>query len=75
MKPTAKNHTTVGRKTDLGRKTDPWRYALVLVMEKPIPFGLVINFEKSHTDQTAHTLLHGTFSKHIENPKGKPKIH
>ena len=44
MKPTAKNHTAVGQ------KTDPWRYASVPVMEKSIPFGSVINFEKSRTD-------------------------
>ena len=49
MKPTTKNHTVVGWKTD-----HCW-CASVLVMGKLIPIGLVINLEKNRTDQTMHT--------------------
>ena len=49
MKSTAKNCIVVGQ------KIDPWRCALVPVMGKPIPIGLVINLRKNHTNRTVQT--------------------
>ena len=43
------NHIAIGRKTDLNR------YALVLIITKPIPIGLVTNLKKNRAYQTSHT--------------------
>ena len=49
IKPSWSNRTTIGR------KTDPNRYALVLIITKPIPISLVTNLKKNRANQTAHT--------------------
>ena len=46
---TAKNHTTIGR------KTNPWQCASIPIMGTPISISSVINFGKNHTYRTAHT--------------------
>ena len=50
IKPSRSNYTTIGR------KTDPNRYALVLIITKPIPISSVTNLKKYQADRTAHTL-------------------
>ena len=50
IKPSWSNRTTIGR------KTDPNRYALVLIITKPIPISLVTNLKKNRADRTAHTI-------------------
>ena len=42
-------------RTAIGWKTDPYRYASVLIITKPIPIGSVTNLKKYRANRTAHT--------------------
>ena len=50
IKPSQPNRTTISR------NIDPNQYALILIIRKLIPIGLVTNLEKNRADRTTHTL-------------------